>query len=112
MMTDKIHEASKEYIEKNSYGDSVVDAEKRASFNSGAYWAYMHPYWFSVDEALPKRSEINPNISEPAITLSYYDDGPHFYVEINRYHFIERRWLNSQARYWMPFEFPPKGGKA
>ena len=78
-------------------------------FKMGAEWADSHPYWISVEDALPPRSELNEKISEAVITFAYYGDGPHFLVELNRYHYGDGQWLYSNAKYWMPFRFPKKG---
>lgn len=65
--------------------------------------------WISVENELPSRSILNNNLSVPVITLAYEDDGCHYYVELNRYHYRDGRWLYSQAKYWMPFWHPEKG---
>lgn len=74
-------------------------------------WGQQHPHWISVDDELPPRSELNENISDAVITFGYYDDGLHFLVELNRYHYKDGQWLYSQAKYWMPFQHPKKGGE-
>lgn len=80
-------------------------------FIKGAEWADSHPHWISVEDELPPRSELNENISDAVITFGYYDDGLHFLVELNRYHYKDGQWLYSQAKYWMPFQHPEKGGE-
>lgn len=79
------------------------------AFVMGARWADDHPHWISAEQMLPPRSELNEKISEAVITFAYYGDGPHFLVELNRYHYGDGQWLYSNAKYWMPFRFPKKG---
>lgn len=81
------------------------------AFRMGAEWADAHSHWISVEDELPPRSELNENISDAVITFGYYDDGLHFLVELNRYHYKDGQWLYSQAKYWMPFQHPKKGGE-
>lgn len=81
------------------------------AFEDGARWADYNPHWISVEDELPPRSELNENISDAVITFGYYDDGLHFLVELNRYHYKDGQWLYSQAKYWMPFQHPKKGGE-
>lgn len=96
-------------------------------FILGAHWADSHPHWeaivkrlqeeitadkrkdrwISVNDELPGHSEENPNISVPVITLCYYNESiKSFFLELNRYHFVDCRWLYGQAAYWLPFNYP------
>lgn len=97
-------------IGEYSIMDVCEDAHNHA-FMLGVEWANEQPQWISVKDQLPPRSELNENISDAVITFGYYDDGLHFLVELNRYHYKDGKWLYSQAKYWMPFQHPKKGGE-
>jgi hypothetical protein len=79
-------------------------------FIKGAQWADSHPHWKSVEDEMPPRWETNPNVSDTVITYGFLGDTQPI-VELNHYHFGDKRWFYSQATHWMPFEHPKKGGE-
>ena len=105
---EEIRQVAESYA-KGIAQDAFKEMYCRTDFIAGAEWADSHPHWISVKDELPPRSELNENISDAVITFGYYDDGLHFLVELNRYHYKDGQWLYSQAKYWMPFQHPEKG---
>ena len=96
-----------EILKAYQEGKSKLGSQEHA-FMMGAKWADSHPYWISVDKEMPSRWETNPNVSDTVITYGFIGD-THPIVELNRYHFGDKRWFYSQATHWMPFEHPKKG---
>lgn len=90
---------------------SVVEDVVVAAFMDGANYADAHPHWISVEEELPPRWETNPNVSAPVITFCTLGETSIPFVELQRYHFGDGRWLYGKATHWMPFQFPEEGGE-
>lgn len=104
---EELARASKDYHLKRhpnfTFGEYVA-------FIDGAQWADQHPHWISVEDELPPRWETNPNVSVPVITFGTFGESGIPFVELQRYHFGDGRWLYGKPTHWMPFQFPKKGG--
>lgn len=81
------------------------------TFMRGAKWADAHPHWINVEDELPPRWKTNPNVSVPVITFGTLGESSIPFVELQRYHFGDGRWLYGKATHWMPFQYPKKGDK-
>lgn len=101
---DELNEAWCKYMNKCS-------TEIMQALAFALRWCDSHPHWISIEDELPPRWETNPNVSDTVITYGFLGD-THPIVELNHYHFGDKRWFYSQATHWMPFEHPKKGGKA
>ena len=81
-----------------------------AALLDGIDYAEQHQ-WISVEDELPPRWETNPNVSVPVITFGTLGESSIPFVELQRYHFGDGRWLYGKTTHWMPFQYPKKGDK-
>lgn len=94
------------------------------AFRMGAEWADAHPYWVSVEEALPecniqemeqikmsrvcvvllKNGTTHIATLNQEYTLGEKDGEPYWFDEIRNW---EGMWLNRLVTHWMPLPAPP-----
>jgi hypothetical protein len=106
---EEIKKAAKEIAQGIEDWELAADIED--AFIEGAWWADSHPHWISVEDEMPKETNMYIVVHYNVVCTMWWYDGVEEWAEIyvDENEDIQSRRMEN-ITHWMPLPQPPKEG--